>query len=286
MKIIGSLFCLVLSALTSFAQVQMDLVLEQKQFVPGEELMVGVRIANLSGQPLRFGGVEDWASFQFDPNGEIRVRSTSKIPHGEPFVVTNATRATRWFDLAPHFDLEKPGYYSVSASVQIRDWQEERSTPPLKLELVRPTTIWEQQFGVPVRPGTPPGPPELRKYMLQRALIDNENRLYVRITDASETKVFRVAGIGRVLQINETPKTVIDRKSQLHVLHRMGRTSFSYSVFNPDGVEVVRQRHNYNEQTGSRPSVRTLESGEVVVYGGVRENAESDIPPSARELRK
>jgi hypothetical protein len=273
---IGGLFL----ALAASAQVRVDLVVDQRQFLAGEDVMVGVRIENFSGQTLRFGGPDEWVTILFDPNSKTRAHALGKLPGGDPFSVTNATRVTRWFNLSPYYDLGAQGEYTFSASVRIKDWNEERGTPPVAIELVRGMTMWEKVFGVPPAPGAPPGPPELRKYQLQRANIAGDMRLYLRVTDPEEERIRRAMAIDRLLTLNEPPMPVIDRLSRLHVLHRTGRTSYNYSVFTPDGTQVVRQRHDYNEITGSKPVLRTMDDGEIIIAGGVRKNASTDIPPS------
>ena len=47
----------------SSAQVSVEVVLTQEKFLPGEELMAGVRVVNRSGQALHLGQAADWIRF-------------------------------------------------------------------------------------------------------------------------------------------------------------------------------------------------------------------------------
>ncbi len=286
MKFAGHSLMFLTFAVVAHAQLEMDLVTEQRQFLAGEELRIGVRIGNVSGQTLRFGEDEDWVTFTFDPNDRVRVTQSSPVPTVDPFSVTNSTRVTRWFDLAPHFEIVQPGHYTLNAVVRIKDWNEERVVRPIKLEVINASTVWEQRFGVPPGPGRPAGVPEIRKYVLLQTWVHDAQRLYLRITDEGETKIHKVVGIDRILQMNDPIMPLIDQDSRLHVLHRTGRISYNYSVFDTDGRLLIRQRHDYNELTGSRPTLRTREGGEVIIFGGVRKNTPYDVPPSERELGK
>lgn len=270
----------VLFALSAGAQVQVGLVTEQKQFLPGEALRVGVRIVNFSGQTLKLGEGNDWIWFHVEPLEGVSAKRVRDLPVDEPFEIKNADEATRWFDLAPYYDLSRPGRYRLSALVKIKQWNEDRHSPPVPFEIVSGTRLWEQRVGVPPKPGQPPGPPAVRKYIIQKArLQDGELKLYLRVTDEHESAVFRVTAIDRLIQIAQ-PEWQIDRDSNLHVLHQSGMKSFNYSVFNPDGELLLRQRHDYNDLTGSRPRLDDGGEGRIIVRGGVAKETPADFPPS------
>ncbi|HYV29362.1 MAG TPA: hypothetical protein VFA77_17650, partial [Candidatus Eisenbacteria bacterium] len=48
------------------AQVSLEIVLDEDQFLRNEALPVKVRITNLSGQTLRLGKEEDWLTFSIE----------------------------------------------------------------------------------------------------------------------------------------------------------------------------------------------------------------------------
>ena len=45
------------------AQVTVDVLLDQEQYLPNEAMPVAVRITNRSGQPLHLGAEADWLTF-------------------------------------------------------------------------------------------------------------------------------------------------------------------------------------------------------------------------------
>src|ERR1700721_583260 len=103
------------------AQVTVQVLMDQDQFLPNESIPVKVRIVNNSGQTLRFGA-EDWLSYSVEGTDGLIVLKTGDAPMGDNFEVKAAEMATTRADLAPCFDITKPGRYAVTATVNIQDW--------------------------------------------------------------------------------------------------------------------------------------------------------------------
>jgi hypothetical protein len=59
-------------------------------------------------------------------------------------------------------------------------------------------------------------------------------------------------------------------------LFQAGQKNFSYSIVTPEGDLIVRQTH---EISGTRPRLRAESDGRIVVQGGARKIAASDLPP-------
>ena len=102
-------------------------------------------------------------------------------------------------------------------------------------------------------------------------------RLYARVTDLEENRVFRVVPLGQVVSFGK-PETQVDKQSRLHVLFQNGPRSFLYAAFTPDGEWSARQCHDYTE---TRPTLGVNDNGQVLVNGGFRRYTAADIPPSA-----
>ncbi|MBI3192497.1 MAG: hypothetical protein HYZ36_07520 [Pedosphaera parvula] len=265
------------AAITWGSPVEVEVVTDQNQFLPDESLEVGVRISNLSGQTLHLGKDDNWVSFFVEAQDRrTMVRELGQLPAKGEFAVETSTRVTRRFDLAPYYSINQPGRYRITATVRIQKWNEELTSSPKEVNIVGGTTLWEQEFGVPKAPGAPAGPPEVRKYILQQARLIDELRLYLRITDLHDAKIYRVAPVDRLLSFS-TPEVQIDRQANLHVLHQTGRSVFNYSVFDPDGRLIIRQQHTY-DSAGGRARLRADAEGRIVVSGGLRRPSPLDVP--------
>jgi hypothetical protein len=264
---------LFVSGLTGWAQLSVEVILDQEQYLRDESLMVKVRITNRSGQTLRLGEDNEWLALvveTLEQNSPGSVTRLAELPVRGVFTLESAKVATRQVDLTPSFDISEPGRYQVNATVRIKAWNEEVSSKPRPFEVVRGTKIWEQEFGVP----TKAGPPEARKYILQQANYHKQLKLYLRLTDGQENNVFRVFSMGPLVSFSQT-EVQIDKASYLHVLFQAGARNFIFAVVSPGGDEVVRQTYDY---TATRPTLRANDEGRIYVTGGSRRVTATDIP--------
>jgi len=276
MKILSLLLAILCAPLSHlFAQVTAEVVLDQEQFLVGEALPVAVRITNRSGQTLRLGNDPDWLTFSIESRDGFIVVKLSDAPVLGKFELESGQVATRRVDLEPHFALGRISRYQIIATVRLKDWKTQITTKPKSFDIINGAKIWSQNFGVPTPAGTPAGPPEVRRYSLEQAnYLRSQLRLYLRLTNADESRVLKVFPLGAMVSVG-TPEHQIDKESRLHVLYRNGPRSFSYLVVNPDGDMILRQTHDF---AASQPRLQLDEEGNVVVAGGVRRNTNSDFP--------
>ena len=254
-------------------QVSVELVLDQDQFLPGESLMVGVRITNFSGQTLRLGKDNDWLHLSLEGRDNYIVPTAAELPVQGEFEVGSSKVVTKRVDVAPCFSLVREGRYAISATVKIKDWGTELVSKRKSFDIIPGTTLWEQDVGVSA-PADSHHPPEVRKYALQQALHLKQMKLYVRVTDQTGSRVFRVFPIGQLISFS-SPEHQIDKSSNLHVLYQTGAKSFNYSVINPDASLLI--RHTY-EYTDTRPILRVDKEGRIYVSGGNRRVSYDDLP--------
>jgi len=270
-KILSVLALLASVALVARAQVTAELVLDQEQFLRSESLAVRLKISNFSGQTLRLGEDPDWLSFTVDGLEGKALSKTGEIPLPKPFTLESSMTVSLRTDLMPHFDLKEPGRYTLNVKVKIPPIEKEIEVKAKAFDIISGTTLWEKEVGVPATQ-----PPLVRKFALQQATFLTQLRLYVRLTDATESQVFRVQPIGTLLSFS-TPEPLVDKSSNLHVLFQNGPRSFLYSVVTPEGDQIIRQTYDY--YANSRPRLRAEEDGRVAVVGGARRILLSDLPP-------
>lgn len=277
MKLSGLTLGLAMASLLPVsAQVTVEVALEQEQFLVGEAMPVAVRITNLSGQTLRFGNRPDWLTFSIESRDGLIVVKNSEVPVLGEFTVESSKVATRRVDLGPHFALTRFGRYSVSATVQVGEWGVQLTSKPTNFDVIRGSRLWSQEFGVPTTGAAPNDLPEVRRYTLQQAnYLNSQIRLYLRLTDASEAKVFKVFPIGPMRSVSK-PEPQLDKESNLHVLYQSDARSYTYTVVNPNGEITLRQTYDY---VNSRPRLKVNASGTISVLGGVRRVVASDVPP-------
>jgi hypothetical protein len=258
------------------AQVTVEVTQDQDQFLPSETLATAVRITNRSGRDLRLGQGEDWLTFSVQSRGDSVVARSGEVPVGGEFVLESSKVATKRVDLAPYFAINRPGRYTVTAFVRIKDWNQEITSQPRNFDIIDGAKLWEQEIGVPNADAPTNSSPEVRKYILQQAnYLRSQLRLYVRLTDASGTKTFRVFPVGPMVSFSR-PEPQVDKFSNLHLLYQDGAHSFNYTVVNPDGEVIARRTYDYVE---NRPRLQPDEGGKILVTGGVRRVSPTDVPP-------
>lgn len=263
-----------LSLFHASAQVTVELTLEQEQFLPGETLSVGVRIVNNSGQTLHFGTDPDWLKFSVESSdGPIVLRLADPPVLGE-FEVQSSQVATRRVDLAPYFELKRAGHYRVTATVHIKEWDTMVASQPKGFDVISGAKIWSQDFGLPLPAGVTNQMPMMRRYSLAQANYLNSLRLYVLVSDQTESQMFKVTPIGATMSFSQ-PEAQVDRQSNLHVLWQNGASAFSYVVVNPYGDIIQMEIYDY---VNVRPRLRPDENGNVTVYGGVRRIKKNEVP--------
>ena len=267
---------LLVSLLPAAAQIKVEVVPAQAQFLPDEELTLAVRVSNFSGKTLQIGADADWLKLSVESRDGFIVSKLNDAPVQGEFTLVSSKVAIKHVDLAPYFSLLKPGRYTVTATVRIPGWEQEFSSAPAAFDIIQGVKLWEQEFGVPAT-NAAAGEPEMRKYALQQANYLKQLQLYVRVTTAAGGKTFAVRSIGRMVSFSQ-PEPQVDKFSRLHVLWQTGARAFAYRIVSPDGGLIVSQTYDY---TTTRPKLRVDEDGKISVAGGARRLTREDLPANS-----
>src|SRR5213078_1071763 len=82
------------------AQVSVELLQDQQQYLMGEAMPVGVRIVNRSGQTLHLGSESNWLIFSAESaDGGGGISKLGEAPVAGAFVVGSSKMATKWVDI-------------------------------------------------------------------------------------------------------------------------------------------------------------------------------------------
>ena len=262
------------------SQVEVMVESEQRHYLVGEALRVGVKIVNRSGQTLTFGRSSDWLSIVVDSRQDLPVPKVREVDATGVFQVPSSKAVTRWLDLSSSYRIPRPGRYYIQATVRIKQWGVKLSSPPKNINVIEGAALWQKTFGVPrAKPAGDSAQerPSARKYILKQMTLIDRIRLYLQITTPSEEGVYAAIPVCQMVSFSK-PEAALGTENRLHVLCQDGARTFNYSVFMPSGELVLRQTHRY---TRTRPVLRQNQEGEVVVIGGERVPAKDDYPPSA-----
>ncbi len=260
------------------SSVTVEIELDQSQYLPAEDIIVAVRIINLSGSTLKMGRDNGWVKFFIDAKDGIPVApDTEPLVLGE-FELPTAKTGVKRVNLVPHFPVKESGRYTVRAEIEVPGLNRRVSSLAVPFDILNGTVMKSITVGV-ARNGAPlTEATEQRTFLLQRAVYLKRDQLYVRLMDRSGGTTLKVLPIGQLTNIGE-PELQVDQKSRLHVLFRTGPRTFRYVVVTADGELALRQAY---EITANSPKLRVNDASDVIVSGGVRREMSSDIPVSAR----
>jgi hypothetical protein len=253
------------------AQVTVQVTTDQDEFLPSESIPLAVKITNRSGQQLHLGDNAGWLTFSVESVDGFIVNKNAEVPVQGEFDLESSQLAIKRVDIAPYFSMNRPGRYKVTAMLHIKSWSQTIGSLPKVFDIVTGAKIWSQDFGVPAAGGAP----EMRRFTLEEAnYLREQLRLYVQLSDSSESRVFKVQALGPMVSFG-APDEQVDRTSQLHVLWQTGGQSFSYCLISPDGM--ILKRDTYDNFNG-RPKLKITDDGDVLVVGGTRRIPASEIP--------
>jgi hypothetical protein len=257
------------------AQVDVEVVMDQEQFLPSESVPVAVRVTNRSGQPLHLGADADWLTFNVESVDGFIVMKNAEVPVLGEFDLGSSQVATKRVDLQPYFDLKRQGRYRIVATLRIKARSVETPSLPKEFDVISGAELWSQDFGVPIPAGVTNQPPEVRKYTLEEAnYLREQLRMYVMVSDPAGSHVFKVSPIGPMVSFSQ-PEVQLDPLSDLHLIYQSGAKTFTYSVVNPDGTILLQDIYDYVDK---RPRLALNPTGDVVVIGGVRRLKPGELP--------
>ena len=268
---------LALSRVTGLAQgVTVEVQFDQQYFLPHETLVAKVRVTNYSGQTLNLGQDADWLSFTIESRKDRMISRLAPVPVAGEYTLESSRTGTKAVDLAPYFDLSRPGHYTVTASMRIPQWDRVIQSAPKGFDVIAGTKLWEQEFGLPQIEGAASEHPEIRKYALVQTMHQKQILLYIRVSDAAETRVFRIFQIGPMVSLSN-PEPQLDKFSNLHLLYQITARRFRYSAVSPDGLVIARETYEYAD---AKPKLRSDSDGRIKVFGGARRFTDEDVPAS------
>ena len=254
------------------AQIQLELVPDQEQYLPQEAIRLAVKITNTSGQPVQLGAEPDWLTFNVESTDHSVVLKNGDVPVVDPFDLESSQIGIKHVDLQPYFQLNRIGRYKVTATMRIQAWALTVTSAPIYLDIIHGAELWSQAFGLAP---TTNAPPEPRRYSLIKAnFLRNQLRLYLQVSNGDVSQIYKVTPLGPMVSFS-APEEKVDRQNQLHVLWQTGAQSFSCVVASAAGAVVARDTY---DDFKSRPHLGVTTEGEVVVNGGTRRLKPEEVP--------
>ncbi len=253
---------LVLLAGNAYAQVRVELSFKRSLYVLYEPIIATVSIDNLSGKPLLLenSGSNKWFGFNIETADGRIVPPVNADYELAPAAIGPGEKLSRAVNLTPLFPLRDPGPCRVKASVYVAEFGRYFSSAPLTVEITEGRPIWQQVVGVPGGGGRP----ELRTITLLSHRLSRTTRLYARIEDKENGKIYAMHQLGPFLTFG-SPDVMLDVRNEIHILQNSAPKQFLYTHLGLQGEVFVQQAYL---EVGTRPGLQKRHDGSVAVVGG------------------
>ena len=244
------------------AQVRVDISFKRRLYVLYEPIIAVVTIRNLSGQPLLLENSDHrrWFGFNIETADGRIIPPINPDYELQPAAIGPGENLSRAVNLTPLFPLRDFGLYRVKATVYASSFGRYFSSPPLPIEITEGRAIWQEVVGVPGADGRP----ELRTITLLSHKLSRTTRLYARIEDKENGKVYAMRQLGPFLTFGR-PEVMLDVRNEIHILQNSAPKQFLYTHLGLQGEVLAQQAYL---ESGSRPALAKQEGGSVAVVGG------------------
>jgi hypothetical protein len=242
--------------------VRVDISFKRKLYVMYEPLIAAVTVHNLSGRSLLLDNTAEhrWLSFNIEAADGRIVPPNNPDYSFPPAAIESGEKLPAAFNLTPLFPLQEFGLYRIRASVYVPEFGRFFSSPPLAVEITEGRPIWQEVVGVPGGDGTP----SLRTITLLSHKLSRSTRLYARIEDRENGRIYATHQLGPFLTFGR-PDVILDARNEIHILQNSAPKQFLYTHLDLDGKVIDRQ---FYVEAGSRPQLAKQSGGTVVVSGG------------------
>ncbi len=238
-------FCVLMTTGSAqlFAQLAVNIKINQMNYLPFEPIFVQVSIRNFSAHALAFGNRQELQGglhFEIVPMGgkhrSVQLLDPKTKPPLTGSIIPAGATIDYTFNLCDYYDLRRYGRFEVQAVVKHHLFHESYTSNVVPLRIVKGVEVWSAPFGVPELTG---GDTVAQKKIVQRRyivltyntghaqvynlMVEDKNRVYVNRRVAFD--------FGTEL----LPECQIDFLSRLHTIFAASERVFAYYVFTPDG---------------------------------------------------
>lgn len=268
------LAALLAAAFPAFAQVSVELVLNQEKYMQYEPIYARVRLRNYSGQPLVFGQNEKLKGellmeIEYDRRIVPPVSTEDFSLIGTVLMPGQTSEFV--FQVNRYYRITRPGRYTMHAYIRHKMLPSMFRSADCSLEISPGVEIWKRTVGVPdVLAGERTGEARnkgmrLRTFSL-RVMEERAIRYYYIIVE-DRKRVYGVIRAGREVS-SATYSIDVDMLSRLHFIVPVANRLYRYMVINLDGKIEQQEMLKQNREDVPR-LMRDSRNGQVTRVGGV-----------------
>lgn len=228
----------------------------------GESVYAVVTVTNHANRELVFqsDGRFQWLDFIVKTSSGTPVNPRGRALFGPMKIAAGQTLA-REVDLTEHFQLDRPGNFTVSAIIHAPGDKTDGSKTNRAFFNQSPGRLyWAQKVGIGGASN------RTREYRVLNYAGDSKSHLYAQIMDDSTGQLVRTFLLGDVLMLRK-PLVSVDRQQRLHVMFLATPVMWVHYVINTDGKVLDRKIHQRGPV--GDPQLLTLADGSVQVANSI-----------------
>lgn len=248
----------------SIAQVNLDLQINRRQFIPHEPIPIAVRLTNRTGGELMLHGDNrrSWLNIMItdqrgNPIAPYRPLSfqAAKIPVGRSIA--------KQLDLNTLFPLHSYGKFTVFAIITLPTGESFQSSRKV-FDIAKGRVVYEQRVGLGGK---------ARDYRLISFAPGRTSYLYFQAELVDERRVVLTYPIGELLQ-HRPPEATVDKGGRLNVLYLGAPDRYVHVLI--DSTGKVSKRRIFKRGASGDPRLVAFANGEVKVAGGTEFDPEEE----------
>ncbi len=288
-RFLAAVFFLFFFAAPSFAQLAINIKLNQGAYLQYEPVYARVTVRNLSGHMIAFGERPELSGkFKFDiyPIGanaqklDMRKKNTegmseerkaflSILPDMHGVILPAGSTQTFTFRLTDYYDLRKLGAYNVKAVISHAQLGTAYESNAVNFRVTTGVKIWGPvTVGIPDT-GTAEKTDSKAKIKTRNYSVvsyySGRDTSYALVIDDKDNN-YMVKRIGRDLGATLRPMCLIDFLSRLNILVAASPSVYAYYQFNTDGE--LEKKQVYIKTSTTPMLIRDKETGIVMPAGG------------------
>ena len=251
-----------LCAGSAHAQIASSLKIAKKQHLAGESVYATVTITNHAARELVFqsDGRFQWLDFIVKTSSGTPVNPRGRAIFGPMKIAAGQTLA-REVDLTQHFQLDRPGNFTVAAVIHAPGGSDDGSTTNRVFFNQSPGRLyWSQKVGIAASSN------HTREFRVLNFSGDSKSHLYAQIMDNNTGQLVRTFLLGDVLMLRK-PLVTVDRQQRMHVMFLATPVMWVHYVINTDGKVLDRKIHQRGPV--GDPQLLTLADGSVQVANSI-----------------
>ena len=246
---------------TAYAQLGVDIRMNQSQYLAGEAVLIAVTITNHTGSDviLASNGRTPWLDMVVKRSSGEPAAALGRTNFGAVKIASGQTMS-KTIDISGLYNLREAGSYSVSALVRNGPDSNGFVSNRLLFSSANVRPDWSQKVGVPGQPG------KTHEFRVINFTSASKSMIYTQVVDSKTGLSLQTLNLGQALLFRK-PQAAVDRAQTLNVLYLATPEFYIHARVDVQGRFLGRELHKRGAD--GDPRLVTFADGSVKVAGSI-----------------